>query len=160
MKLRTVLMLTVAGVSVTGAWAAHHKTHTQDLAVTLKQVDAKILPMSLKSIDVAQKALELGDHAQVAKELSHLKAMLIQIQSAVAKEIGPALANVKCPIMGAPIRPDRVTPDLVRQYQGQKLAFCCAGCPEMWDKLTDTNKQAKLKASLPTDSDKPHGHPH
>ena len=35
--------------------------------------------------------------------------------------------------------------NLVRDYEGQKVAFCCAGCPAAWDQLSDADKQAKLK---------------
>ena len=55
--------------------------------------------------------------------------------------------NGTCPIMGTPIDPANVTPDLVREYKGQKVAFCCAMCPPQWDKLTDAEKDAKLDKS-------------
>ena len=29
-------------------------------------------------------------------------------------------------------------------YKGRKVAFCCAGCPSTWDKLSDPQKQAKV----------------
>ncbi len=65
---------------------------------------------------------------------------------------GPAgapvvLANTKCPIMGTPIDPAKVTESLTRDYKGQKVAFCCAMCPPQWDKLTDAQKDAKLLAA-------------
>ena len=34
-------------------------------------------------------------------------------------------ANTKCPIMGRPIDPAKVTESLTRDYKGQKVAFCC-----------------------------------
>ena len=52
--------------------------------------------------------------------------------------------NDKCPIMGSAIDPAKVTPDLVREYKGQKVAFCCGMCPPQWDKLADAEKDAKL----------------
>lgn len=52
--------------------------------------------------------------------------------------------NDKCPIMDSAIDPAKVTPDLVREYKGQKVAFCCGMCPPQWDKLTDADKDAKL----------------
>lgn len=58
-------------------------------------------------------------------------------------------ANAKCPIMASPIHPDKVAENLIRDYKSQKIAFCCAGCPETWDKLSDLEKNAKLaKVSL------------
>jgi hypothetical protein len=63
----------------------------------------------------------------------------------VAKPAGD-FANVRCPIMGSTIKPKAVTADLTREFEGKKIAFCCAGCPEAWDKLDDAAKTTKLAA--------------
>jgi hypothetical protein len=55
--------------------------------------------------------------------------------------------NTKCPIMGSIIKPEDVTEDLVRDYKGQKVAFCCGMCPSKWDALPDAEKVEKLVAS-------------
>jgi hypothetical protein len=55
-------------------------------------------------------------------------------------------ANDHCPIMGTPIDPAKVPEGLTREFKGQKVAFCCAGCPAAWDKLSDAEKEAKLDA--------------
>jgi hypothetical protein len=56
-------------------------------------------------------------------------------------------ANEYCPIMGGPIDPTLVPQTLAREYKGKMVAFCCPGCPEKWDKLTDAQKdQALAKA--------------
>lgn len=52
--------------------------------------------------------------------------------------------NAKCPIMGNVINPEKVTADLIKEFKGQKVAFCCAGCPDKWDALSDEEKAAKL----------------
>ena len=52
--------------------------------------------------------------------------------------------NTRCPIMHSPIEPQKVTADLTRQFEGQTVAFCCAGCPSQWDKLSAVEKRAKL----------------
>jgi len=57
----------------------------------------------------------------------------------------PKFANTRCPIMGSPINPDQVPANLIREYKGQKVAFCCGMCPPQWDKLSDEEKQAKLR---------------
>jgi hypothetical protein len=74
-----------------------------------------------------------------------------QPQQGTAMGTGGAMAaaefvNVRCPIMGTPIDPAAVPSELVRVYKGQKVAFCCGGCPAEWDKLTDAEKDAKLAA--------------
>jgi hypothetical protein len=51
--------------------------------------------------------------------------------------------------MDAPIVPEKVTKGLIREYKGQKIAFCCAGCPSAWDKLTGAQKDAKLAKVKP-----------
>lgn len=53
--------------------------------------------------------------------------------------------NTRCPIMGTPIDPNNVPDNLTRVFKGQKVAFCCGGCPSQWDKLSDKEKEAKLR---------------
>lgn len=54
--------------------------------------------------------------------------------------------NSLCPIMGTKIVPANVPENLTREFGDKKVAFCCAGCPAAWDKLTDEVKQEKLDA--------------
>ena len=65
---------------------------------------------------------------------------------------GPAKAgatvNRLCPINGAPFNPNDVPDVLVRYYKGMKVGFCCGGHPEMWDKLSDAEKDAKLAVAM------------
>ena len=56
-----------------------------------------------------------------------------------------AWANAVCPMMGSPIDLKKVTPELVRVFEGKKVAFCCGGCPAAWDKLSEAQKRAKLR---------------
>lgn len=56
-----------------------------------------------------------------------------------------AFVNVTCPIMGSAIDPKNVAPELVRLHKGKKVAFCCGGCPVAWDKLSEAQKDAKLR---------------
>ncbi|MBE0536069.1 MAG: hypothetical protein IH624_10405 [Phycisphaerae bacterium] len=84
---------------------------------------------------------------------------LVIISSGGCKERQPAaagdaavaaaatFANIKCPIMGSPIVPDKVPANLIREYKGQKIGFCCAGCPQKWDALWEQDKVAKLAAA-------------
>ncbi len=40
-----------------------------------------------------------------------------------------------CPIMGSPVnKKSAEEKGLVREYEGKKYYFCCAGCPEKFDK--------------------------
>lgn len=57
-------------------------------------------------------------------------------------------ANTKCPIMLANvINPEKVTDKLATDFKGEKVAFCCAACPDKWDALSDEEKATKLAAS-------------
>ena len=58
-----------------------------------------------------------------------------------AEPVMVSLANESCPIMGGKAK---TTEDLTREFNGQTVGFCCDGCPQKWDKLSDDEKSAKL----------------
>ncbi len=118
--------------------------------LSLDSIYAKHVPMVVMSIDKAKKALASGDRRTVLAELNKAQEMLVTIHAAIGKHVKPQFANGLCPIMGSPINPDKVTGNLIRDYQGKKVAFCCAGCPAAWDKFTDAQKHAKLAKAKPT----------
>ena len=60
------------------------------------------------------------------------------------EETTVSFANVRCPLMGSKIDAANVPAGLIRDFKGQKVAFCCADCPVEWDKLSDEEKAAKL----------------
>jgi hypothetical protein len=55
-----------------------------------------------------------------------------------------ATFNKDCPIMGGP-----ADPKLTRIYNGKTIGFCCPGCPDAWDKLTDAQKELALAGAKP-----------
>lgn len=55
-----------------------------------------------------------------------------------------AVVNDACPITGAEINQDEVPTELTRVFQEQKVGFCCSGCPEEWDGLSNAEKTEKL----------------
>jgi hypothetical protein len=57
---------------------------------------------------------------------------------------GVPVANGACPITGTPIDSAAVPPELTRMYQGQRIGFCCKGCPEKWDRMDDQARARKL----------------
>ncbi len=115
----------------------------------LGKIHSEHLPMVMLSIDKAKKAVESDDKKTALAELHKAQKMLVTIYGALGKHVKPQFANNHCPIMGSPINSEKVTKNLIRDYKGQKVAFCCAGCPSAWDKLTDTQKQAKLTKVKP-----------
>lgn len=72
---------------------------------------------------------------------------------AEAAEGAVKFVNVRCPVMDTPIDPAKVPESLTRLYKGEKVAFCCAGCPAGWDKLSDAEKDAKLAKVRPTEGE-------
>jgi hypothetical protein len=112
---------------------------------SLQDIYAKQLPGVQDAIRKAIEHLEAG-HAQAAlAELRKAQGALQAVHKALGLHIGPQFVNARCPIMGSPINADKVNADLIRTYQGKKVAFCCAGCPIDWDRLSDAQKTAKLK---------------
>lgn len=51
-------------------------------------------------------------------------------------------ANAKCPIMGG-----KPKAELTAEYEGKTIGFCCDGCPQKWDALSDEEKAEKLAAA-------------
>lgn len=125
------------------------KQHAKAEVLGLENIHSKHVPMVVISIDKAKKALASGDRRTVLAELNKAQEMLMAIHAALGKHVKPQFANNLCPIMGSPINPETVTKNLIKDYKGQKVVFCCAGCPATWDKLTDTEKSTKLAKVKP-----------
>ena len=118
--------------------------------LSLEKIHTENLPIVILSIDKAAKAVESGDKKTALAELHKARKMLIAIYEAIGTQVKPQFVNNRCPMMGSPINPEKVASNLIRDYKGQKVAFCCAGCPSMWDKLPNALKQAKLAKVKPT----------
>jgi len=118
--------------------------------LSLGKIHTENLPIVMLSVDKAVRAIESGDKKTALAELHKARKMLIRIYGAIGTHVKPQFVNNRCPIMGSPINPEKVTKILVRDYMGQKVAFCCAGCPSTWDKLPNAQKQAKLAKVKPT----------
>lgn len=87
-----------------------------------------ILSLSLGS----QLALASGDNGNKTTTQEHEKVKVV---------------NNHCPVMGSEIDSKNVPVDLTRDFMGQKVGFCCSGCPGEWDKLSDNEKKEKLEAA-------------
>ncbi len=109
-----------------------------------KRTSLAHLSAALKAIDAATEAINSGNKKTALAELAKARKLIASTQMGTMKDAEPKLANVRCPIMGSTIDPAKASSKLTRMYKGQKVAFCCAGCPAAWDKLTDADKQAKL----------------
>ena len=136
------------------------KKEMGEKCLSLEKIHSEHLPMVSQSIDKAIKAVEAGNKETALAELHKAQKMLVAINAGIAKHVKPKFANVRCPIMGSPINPDKVAKNLIRDYKEQKVAFCYGGCPGQWDKLTDAEKDAKLAKVKPepTESHSEHKH--
>ena len=126
------------------------KKRRGERSLSLEKIHSGHLPMVSESIDKAIKAIEADKKETALAELHKAQKMLAVINAGIAKHIKPKFANVSCPIMGSPIDPNKVPQNLTCEYKGQKVAFCCGGCPTTWDKLSDAEKDAKLAKVKPT----------
>jgi hypothetical protein len=143
-----MLLLVLPLVKINAGTNHDHKGHG-DKALTLSRIHSQKLPELSQSIDKALKAIESEDYKKASAELRKVQKMITLINEAIGKHVKPKFANVSCPIMSLPIKAGKVTKNLIREYKGQKVAFCCAGCPVKWDKLTDNEKDAKLAEAKP-----------
>ncbi len=125
------------------------KGNVKTKGFSINQIHSKRLPAVSKSIDKAIKAIKSGNSEAALEELHKAQKMLAVINEAIGRHVKPRFVNNRCPIWGTPIEPDKVTENLIRDYKGQKVAFCCAKCPSKWDKLTDVEKEAKLAKVKP-----------
>ena len=57
-----------------------------------------------------------------------------------AAEGGMDFANANCPLMGNPVEADGGS----AEFKGHTIGFCCEGCAPKFEKLSETEKLAKL----------------
>ncbi|MDD5134802.1 MAG: hypothetical protein PHP01_05270 [Phycisphaerae bacterium] len=128
--------------------------------LSLEKIHSEHLPMISQSIDKTIEAIEAGNKETALAELHKAQEILALVKDGIGKHVKPKFANIRCPIMGSPINPDKVAENLIRDYNGEKIAFCCGGCPGQWDKLTDSEKDAKLAKVKPEPIEKHSEHKH
>lgn len=93
--------------------------------------------------------LEAGHPQDTLQELKQIQSALESLRRMIDRNAAPPFVNDRCPILGTPIDPTKVTTALTRRYGGQRVAFCCAGCPQAWDRLGNAEKTAKLATVCP-----------
>lgn len=88
--------------------------------------------------------LEAGHQQEALEELKQLRTSLGSPRQATDKNATPSFVNDRCPITGTPIDPAKVLVEMTRMHEGCKVAFCCTGCPQTWDRLGSPWRDAKL----------------
>lgn len=127
-------------------------------AVSLQVIHAKQIPAVQEAVERALQHLEAGRQQQAIEELRQVQASLESLHEALGKHIGPQIVNDRCPIMGGKIDPERVPAALTRVHGRDKVAFCCGGCPDQWNRLSYAEKTARLK-EVAIRQDQPQGIP-
>ena len=134
------------GMHTEGAAAtAPAKQHSMQEKHRLMQgMCVKKLDQAIKAIDAATKAGEAGHKATALAELKKARGLIVSCRKTLSEMGKGRFVNVRCPILGTKLEPEKVPQNLTRTYMGKKVGFCCAGCPEQWDKLSPEEKASKL----------------
>lgn len=113
-----------------------------------------------QKIGEAQELIE-QQHARMHERMKgHLGRMMTEkgeagrIRCPICGEmLGPqaAISNRTCPMDGAKIDSAKVTAGATREYDGRKVGFCCAGCAQIWDRLSADQKRTKMAAARPAE---------
>ncbi len=88
--------------------------------------------------------LEAGRQQDALRELKLVQGALESLRQSMERNTASSFVNERCPILGAPVDPAKTPAALTRLYEGHRVAFCCAGCPQKWDQLPNAEKSAKL----------------
>jgi hypothetical protein len=169
MSLALVLAVTTVSYVVGESCAAQHH-HSMPPRTTPSQPAAKPQPpaqpqpqpvqpippvVDLKKLGAIQEALaravghvEAGYTTDAVKELRQIQASLESFRQAIVKNTPSPFVNDRCPILGTAIDPTKVPANLTRLYGSRTVAFCCAGCPQKWDQLANSEKTAKLASGM------------
>ncbi len=59
-----------------------------------------------------------------------------------------AVVNGRCPMMGDKLNQAAVSESQIREFNGQKVGFCCPPCMPKWDALSEEEKTTKLAAAM------------
>lgn len=136
-----------ATVSPSRPATASPSAGTTPAEAALASMYSQHLPALQNSIKLIIGQIESGNQQWALLELKRVQSTLENLRTALERQMKPAFANTNCPIMGTPIQATNVPPSLIRVLDGQKVAFCCPGCPAAWDRLSPTEKTAKLAAA-------------
>jgi hypothetical protein len=125
--------------------SSFENTIVESETLGFNEIYSRDFPMAIVSISKAVKAIQSGDRQTELAELSKALDKLMTVYKVMEIQGKNHFINsLQCPIMGSPINIKMVDENLTREYKGQKVAFCCAGCPSAWDKLNNAEKHSKV----------------
>jgi len=119
---------------------AHHRLH---------ETHVKKLHEAMKAMDEAVKAVQADQKHKALSELHKARGLVSACYKAMMELDRGKIVNVRCPMMGMKLQPDKMSAKLTRTYKGRKVGFCCPECLGAWDRLSEGQKDRKLLGSLP-----------
>jgi hypothetical protein len=123
-----------------------------NMCVEKCETNMKDVSEAKAAVKAAIEAIDKGDTKAAKSELEKAEKLLGTVHKAMEENVEKMpCVNNKCPISGKEIDMMNRPKDCTRIYKGMKVGFCCTNCPLEWDKLTDTEKDAKLKAVMPSE---------
>lgn len=127
---------------------ADDTSEDNDACYQICRSNAQYIDAALASLDIASGAIDSGDTVTAKAELEKVKILLTDVKKSLDKYISPAtLANSCCPITGKPVDPN-APEDQTCIYKGKKIGFSSPACLLVWDTLSDSEKDDKLKESI------------
>lgn len=115
------------------------------------ETNMKDVSAARAAIQSAIEAIDKDDTKAARIELEKAEKLLAAVHTSMEENVGMMpCVNVRCPISGKTIDMMNRPKDCTRMYKGMKVGFCCPNCPPEWDKLTDAEKEAKLKEAMPS----------
>ena len=115
------------------------------------QANMEDISAAKAAIKLAIEAIDKGDTATAKIEMEKADELLSNVHKCMKENMQKMpCANAKCPISGKSIDRMNCAKDITRMHEGMKDGFCCADSPATLDKLTDAEKDAKLKDAMPS----------
>ena len=115
------------------------------------QANMKDISAAKVAIKAAIEAMDKGDTKAAKIEMEKADKLLSNVHKCMQENMEQMPCNnAKCPITGKAIERMKCAKDCTCMHKGMKVGFCCAKCPAEWEKLTDAEKDAKLKDVTPS----------
>ncbi len=123
-----------------------------DICYQICQANMQYVNAALVSLDTASGAIDSGDTVTAKAELEKAKTLLTAVKKSMGKYMSQTpVSNSICPITGKPVDPN-LPQSHTRMYKGKKIGFSSPACALVWDTLSDSEKDDKLKEGAPPET--------
>jgi len=115
------------------------------------QANMEDIAAAKAAIKAAIEAIDKGVTVTAKTELEKADKLLSNVHECMKENMQKMpCSNAKCPVEGKSIDRMNCSNELTQMHKCMKVGFCCSACRLAWDKLTDNDKDAKLKDSMPS----------